>query len=98
MTRAIGCDVFLEVVQHTTLQKCRSAGIVFLDNISVTVFRARGDYETHELRERGIRQLTEGGCARGYDLVQDGGPMPTGDGSVGGGGGYGAIYCLALSQ
>ena len=45
-----------------------------------------------------ISQLTENGCAPGYNLVQNGGPMPTGMGSVGDGGGYGAIYCLALGD
>jgi hypothetical protein len=45
-----------------------------------------------------ISTLTESGCAPGYNLVQDGGPMPDGNGSVGDGGGYGAIYCLALSE
>jgi len=45
-----------------------------------------------------ISRLTETGCAPGYNLVQNGGPMPTGNGSVGDGGGYGAIYCLALSE
>lgn len=45
-----------------------------------------------------ISHLTENGCAPGFNLVQNGGPMPTGEGSVGDGGGYGAIYCLALSQ
>jgi hypothetical protein len=45
-----------------------------------------------------ISQLTENGCAPGFNLVQNGGPMPTGNGSVGDGGGYGAIYCLALSE
>jgi hypothetical protein len=45
-----------------------------------------------------ISILTENGCAPGYNLVQNGGPMPTGMGSVGDGGGYGAIYCLALGD
>jgi hypothetical protein len=45
-----------------------------------------------------ISHLTENGCAPGFNLVQDGGPMPDGMGSVGDGGGYGAIYCLALSE
>jgi hypothetical protein len=45
-----------------------------------------------------ISHLTENGCAPGFNLVQNGGPMPTGNGSVGDGGGYGAIYCLALSD
>jgi hypothetical protein len=45
-----------------------------------------------------ISRLTESGCAPGYNLVQNGGPMPSGNGSVGDGGGYGAIYCLALSE
>jgi hypothetical protein len=45
-----------------------------------------------------ISHLTENGCAPGFNLVQNGGPMPTGNGSVGDGGGYGAIYCLALSE
>jgi hypothetical protein len=42
-----------------------------------------------------ISQLTEAGCAPGYHLVQDGGPIANGLGTVGDGGGYGAIYCLA---
>jgi hypothetical protein len=45
-----------------------------------------------------ISHLVENGCAPGYNLVQNGGPMPDGKGSVGDGGGYGAIYCLALSN
>jgi hypothetical protein len=45
-----------------------------------------------------ISHLTENGCAPGFNLVQDGGPMPNGLGTVGDGGGYGAIYCLALSN
>jgi len=42
-----------------------------------------------------ISQLTEGGCAPGYNLVQNGGANADGSGTVGEGGGYGAIYCLA---
>ncbi|HEY5962367.1 MAG TPA: hypothetical protein VIV60_37680, partial [Polyangiaceae bacterium] len=42
-----------------------------------------------------ISQLTESGCAPGYNLVQNGGPQANGLGSVGDGGGYGAIYCFA---
>ncbi|HEY5962368.1 MAG TPA: hypothetical protein VIV60_37685 [Polyangiaceae bacterium] len=38
---------------------------------------------------------TESGCAPGYNLNDNGGPQATGTGSVGDGGGYGAIYCLA---
>jgi hypothetical protein len=45
-----------------------------------------------------ISHLTENGCAPGFNLVQDGGPNPNGEGTVGDGGGYGAIYCLALSN
>jgi hypothetical protein len=45
-----------------------------------------------------ISHLTENGCAPGFNLVQNGGPMPNGLGTVGDGGGYGAIYCLALSN
>lgn len=45
-----------------------------------------------------ISRLTETGCAPGFNLVQNGGPMPSGNGSVGDGGGYGAIYCLASSE
>jgi hypothetical protein len=44
-----------------------------------------------------ISQLTESGCAPGYNLVQDSGGMGNGSGTVGDGGGYGAIYCLAIS-
>ncbi len=42
-----------------------------------------------------ISQLTESGCAPGYNLAQTGGGTGSGTGSVGDGGGYGAIYCLA---
>jgi len=42
-----------------------------------------------------ISHLTENGCSPGFNLVQNGGPMPNGNGSVGDGGGYGGIYCLA---
>jgi hypothetical protein len=42
-----------------------------------------------------ISQLTESGCAPGYNLEQTGGGDGSGTGSVGDGGGYGAIYCLA---
>ncbi|HEX6275932.1 MAG TPA: hypothetical protein VFZ53_22980, partial [Polyangiaceae bacterium] len=45
-----------------------------------------------------ISRLTESGCAPGFNLVQNGGPMGNGTGTVGDGGGYGAIYCLALSE
>jgi hypothetical protein len=45
-----------------------------------------------------ISHLTENGCAPGFNLVQDGGPMPDGEGTVGDGGGYGGIYCLALGN
>jgi hypothetical protein len=44
-----------------------------------------------------ISRLTESGCAVGYNLVDMGGPSGDGLGSVGDGGGYGAIYCLATS-
>lgn len=50
-----------------------------------------------EMEDHWISQLTESGCAPGYNLVQDGAPMGDGNGSVGDGGGYGAIYCLAVS-
>ena len=43
-----------------------------------------------------ISWLNEGGCLPGYNLIQNGGPS-TSAGSVGSGGGYGAIYCLAMS-
>jgi hypothetical protein len=39
--------------------------------------------------------LSEGGCAPGINLMENGGPMP-GVFTVGTGGGYGAIYCFAL--
>jgi hypothetical protein len=45
-----------------------------------------------------ISQLTEGGCSPGYNLVQNGGPSGNGTGTVGNGGGYGGIYCLALGE
>ena len=43
-----------------------------------------------------ISWLNEGGCLPGYNLIQNGGPN-TNAGSVGSGGGYGAIYCMAMS-
>jgi len=43
-------------------------------------------------------EAAQTGCAPGFNLVQNGGPMANGNGSVGDGGGYGAIYCLALSE
>jgi len=43
-----------------------------------------------------ISWLNEGGCLPGYNLIQNGGPSASA-GSVGSGGGYGAIYCLAMS-
>jgi hypothetical protein len=42
-----------------------------------------------------ISQLTEGGCSPGYNLKQNGGANANGTGTVGEGGGYGGIYCLA---
>jgi hypothetical protein len=45
-----------------------------------------------------ISRLNENGCAPGYNLVQNSGGTGSGTGSVGDGGGYGAIYCLALSE
>lgn len=42
-----------------------------------------------------ISQLTENGCAPGMNLNINSIPNPTGLGTVGDGGGYGAIYCLA---
>jgi hypothetical protein len=42
-----------------------------------------------------ISAYAEGGCAPGGTLLMAGGP-PAGDGRVGAGGGYGAIYCFAL--
>jgi hypothetical protein len=42
-----------------------------------------------------ISQLTEGGCAPGYNLAQNGSANANGTGTVGEGGGYGAFYCLA---
>ncbi len=40
--------------------------------------------------------LNEAGCAPGINLVQDGGPDPNNP-TVGSGGGYGGIYCFALT-
>jgi hypothetical protein len=40
--------------------------------------------------------LAEGGCAPGVNLMENGGPMP-GHLDVGTGGGYGGIYCFALT-
>jgi hypothetical protein len=48
------------------------------------------------LRPATILVYAEGGCAPGGTLLNQGGP-PQGDGRVGAGGGYGAIYCFALS-
>jgi len=42
-----------------------------------------------------ISTLDEAGCAPGVDLVEKGPPDPDNP-TVGSGGGYGAIYCLAL--
>ena len=42
-----------------------------------------------------ISCLNESGCGPGYNLIQNGGPGN--DGTVGSGGGYGAIYCLATT-
>ncbi len=44
-----------------------------------------------------ISQLTEAGCAPGYNLVQISAPIGDGNGTVGDGGGYGALYCFGLS-
>jgi hypothetical protein len=43
-----------------------------------------------------IQTHTAAGCAPGVKLTQTGGP-DTGDVSVGAGGGYGGIYCFALT-
>jgi hypothetical protein len=40
--------------------------------------------------------LTEAGCGAGANLVEMGGPNPD-DPTVGSGGGYGGIYCFALT-
>ena len=40
--------------------------------------------------------LAEGGCGPGINLKEQGGPMQ-GVYTVGTGGGYGAIYCFALT-
>jgi hypothetical protein len=40
--------------------------------------------------------LNEAGCAAGASLVEMGGPMASNP-TVGSGGGYGAIYCFALT-
>jgi hypothetical protein len=40
--------------------------------------------------------LNEAGCAPGIHLIQDGGPDPSRP-TVGSGGGYGGIYCFALT-
>jgi hypothetical protein len=44
-----------------------------------------------------LSQLVESGCAPGYNLVQNSPPTGDGLGTVGDGGGYGAIYCLSTS-
>jgi hypothetical protein len=41
--------------------------------------------------------LNEAGCAPGAFIVESGGPGANGTQSVGDGGGYGGIYCLALT-
>jgi hypothetical protein len=43
-----------------------------------------------------ISTLDEAGCAPGVELVEMGPPNPANP-TVGSGGGYGAIYCLALA-
>jgi hypothetical protein len=43
-----------------------------------------------------ISALLESGCAPGVNLVQSGPPSPE-DTHVGSGGGYGGIYCFALT-
>jgi hypothetical protein len=42
-----------------------------------------------------ISCLDESGCAPGYNIIETG--APGNDGTVGSGGGYGAIYCLATN-
>ena len=44
-----------------------------------------------------ISDHNAGGCGPGVNIVQMGGPQP-GDYTVGAGGGYGGIYCFALTQ
>jgi hypothetical protein len=39
--------------------------------------------------------LYEAGCAPGYNIIESGGPGN--DGTVGSGGGYGALYCFAAT-
>jgi hypothetical protein len=41
-----------------------------------------------------MSSLAEGGCAPGVSIVEMGPPMAA---NVGSGGGYGGIYCFALS-
>jgi hypothetical protein len=41
--------------------------------------------------------LDEAGCAPGINLVETGGPGSDGTRTVGSGGGYGGIYCFALT-
>jgi hypothetical protein len=43
-----------------------------------------------------ISVLDEAGCGAGINLLEQGGPKLS-DPTVGSGGGYGAIYCLALT-
>jgi hypothetical protein len=43
-----------------------------------------------------MSSLDEAGCAAGVNLIEMGGPNPA-DPTVGSGGGYGALYCFALS-
>jgi hypothetical protein len=44
-----------------------------------------------------ISALDEAGCAAGVNLAETGGPGTDGTQTVGSGGGYGAIYCFALT-
>ena len=43
-----------------------------------------------------MSSLTEAGCAAGASLVEMGGPIASNP-TVGSGGGYGGIYCFALT-
>jgi hypothetical protein len=47
--------------------------------------------------ENWMSTLTEAGCAPGAFIVEAGPPGANGTKSVGDGGGYGGIYCLALT-
>jgi hypothetical protein len=50
-----------------------------------------------EIKEGWMSTLNESGCAPGAFIEEAGPPGGNGTKTVGDGGGYGGIYCLALS-